>query len=112
LIEFIEKAMDCYNTSPTPECSAFDASGNAPEQPVAVQTHDSVEIIKTEESVQPLQNILDQKNLDAAAACLAFANMLERTGSTEQAEFFYSRMRAIITQYSLELIHPESPQKD
>ena len=50
--------------------------------------------------VNPLQSILDQKDLNAAAACLAFADVLENTGSSDQAEFFYGQMRTIIARYA------------
>jgi hypothetical protein len=96
--------MDCCNTNSTPGYSSVNASAEEDDQPCPPSTQPGGEANsiaeRTSTTVTPLQNILDQKDLDAAAACLAFAGMLERTGCTEQAEFFYDKMRSIVTQYA------------
>jgi hypothetical protein len=61
-------------------------------------------------TVNPLQSILDQKDLNAAAACLAFADVLESTGSSDQAEFFYGKMRTIIAHYAAILKNAGEPK--
>jgi hypothetical protein len=96
--------MDCCNTNSTPGYSSVNASAEEDDQqstrltPPGTEANSFAE--QTSTTITPLQNILDQKDLDAAAACLAFAGMLERTGCTEQAEFFYDKMRSIVTQYA------------
>jgi hypothetical protein len=51
-------------------------------------------------TVNPLQHILDQKDLNTAAACLVFADLLESAGASDQAGFFYYQMRTIIARYA------------
>jgi hypothetical protein len=82
--------MDCCDTNSTFSYSSVNA--NAEEDAKSTEEQRG--------AITPLQDILDKKDLDAAAACLAFAGMLERTGCIEQADFFYDKMRSIVAQYA------------
>ena len=52
----------------------------------------------------PLRQLLEKKDLNAAAACLAFAELLESAGNIEQAEFFYEQTRSILAELAAEFV--------
>jgi hypothetical protein len=97
-----EKVMDCCDSNSTFSYSSVNASAEEHDKQCThpIEAMPEVKCAETHSTpITPLQSILDQKDLDAAAACLAFAGMLERTGCSEQAEFFYDKMRSIVAQY-------------
>jgi hypothetical protein len=53
----------------------------------------------------PLQQLLKKRDLNAAAACLAFAELLETAGNSEQAEFFYEQTRSIVAEHAADLVN-------